>query len=851
MLYIDYIKLLKKRGLCFASPYSFEGSVLDFDRIFQWAIENKIAVLVLSDTTLHGVVKFLRVSKRYKDIIPVIGYRKYDKTYIFRNVSEFIEFLKIYNSRDLTEHNLNILEQRFIHIKSKPIYFLPGQEEIYKILCDYIGKKVETYDIDNFDINKHIFEVDDDQFNVQDYSFKSSQKLPIPNNDFLDELLSQEKEYKERLEREIKLVKAFKFEDYFYTVKKIVEIAKAHNIEVGYGRGSAVGSLLAYRLGITRIDPVKYNLLFERFLNEGRTDYPDIDLDIEDTRRQELIKLLKNEFGYVYNISTFATLPKKFLDSIPKEYTNELLNIPIQRSTHAAGVIISTTPLDVPVIRNESVIDTIEWDMDDLQFLGYIKFDLLGLKTLSIYKELRNKISQSFKEEKEEFDKKTYRYISVGFTDNVFQLESSVGKSVVRDVKPSNISELAISISLNRPGPLRSGITGEIRDLKLKKLKKYNLEILDETYGQPIYQEQIMKIAMELAGFSSMEADILRKAMAKKDIGSIKQLYERLKDALFVKLGEDGLELAKNILAFGEYAFNKSHAIAYSHLTYYMAYFKVNFPDIFYDTYLKYDTSILQDALYNLQTLNYKVLPPKIFSNLKTVSRDEKIYHLPLHVLPGISVEKSRQLQTIEFKSFEDFVEKSDLPLSAIEALIKIGAFDDIFESRRKAIQKLRNLRNKFNQEAVKIGNKLFGKVVKVDEAKVEEDWERTNMEYDILGIALSLPTKVTNNLAPYCIAYSLDLPYAIHVSVKAGYGTDGKSVFKVNLPDGNYTLIYPNRFEPGHLKVSYEVKTMPTRSEISKLPTQGFEQVILPSGRVMQNVRPIMNGIRTVLRDK
>lgn len=851
VLYIGYINSLKKRGLCFVSPYSFEGSVLDFDKIFQWAIENKIAVLVLSDTTLHGVVKFIRVSKKYKDIIPVIGYRKHDKTYVFRNTSEFIEFLKIYNSRDLNEHNSKILEQRFTYIKSKPIYFLPGQEEIYKILCDYMGKKIEIDDIENFDINKHIFEIDESQFNIQEYSFKSSQKLPISSDDFLEELLNQEKEYKERLEREIRLVKSFKFEDYFYTVKRIVEIAKAHNIEVGYGRGSAVGSLLAYRLGITKIDPVKYNLLFERFLNEGRTDYPDIDLDIEDVRRQELIKLLKSEFGYVYNISTFVGIPKKFLDSIPEEYANELSNIPIQRSTHAAGVIISTTPLNVPMIHSESGIDTIEWDMDDLQYLGYIKFDLLGLKTLSIYKELRDTISQSFKEEKEEFKKNTYRYISVGFTDNVFQLESSIGKSVVRDVKPSNISELAITISLNRPGPLRSGITGEIRNLKLKKLKKYNLEILDETYGLPIYQEQIMKIAMELAGFSSTQADILRKAIAKKDIDSIRQLYERLKNALFGKLGKEGLELAKNILAFGEYAFNKSHAIAYSHLTYYMAYFKVNFPDIFYDTYLKYDTSILQDALYNLQTLNYKVLPPKLFSNLKTMNKDEKIYHLPLHILPGISVEKSKQLQTMEFKSFEDFVEKADLPLSVIEALIKVGAFDDIFESRRKAIQKLRNLRNKFNQEAVKIGNKLFGKIVKVDETKVEEDWERTNMEYDILGIAVSLPTKVTNNLAPYCIAYSLDLPYAVHVSVKAGYGTDGKSVFKVNLPDGNYTLVYPNRFEPGHMKVSYEVKTIPTRAEISKLSTQGFEQIILPSGKVLQNSRPIMNGIRTVLRDK
>jgi len=170
-----------------------------------------------------------------------------------------------------------------------------------------------------------------------------------------------------------------------------------------------------------------------------------------------------------------------------------------------------------------------------------------------------------------------------------------------------------------------------------------------------------MKVAMDLAGFSSVEADAIRKAISKKDISSIRDLYERLESKLIALYGNDGKELSKSILAFGEYAFNKSHAVAYAHLTYYMAYFKTRCPKTFYDVYLKYDTSILESAVYNLQSLGYKVTSPQLYiARTKQVrGNDDGMYHLPLYVVPGISVQKAVELGSARFDSFEDFVENS------------------------------------------------------------------------------------------------------------------------------------------------------------------------------------------------
>ena len=845
---------INKRTICIASPYSFEGSVIDFEELFEWASEKDVSNVILSDTTLCGVGSFLLAARKYEKIKAIVGLRYTGKTYLALNSDRLMELFDLYSKKRFERLSA------FPSIVARQLRYIPGvdvQLEAFKVMCEYLGVKLDDVDSDvafadiETDIEDESIVNQIDGFSG--YNLTSRQRLPSAKGDFLSELLLNEREYPERLQKEVRVINSRNFANYFYTIKTIVDLARRNDIEIGPGRGSAVGSLVAYRLGITKIDPMRYDLLFERFLNEGRQDYPDIDLDVEDVKRQSLIELLRREFGYVYNISAFATMPRKFLKDLKGEVAKRLEDIPVQRSTHAAGLIISTVPIDVPLVPGTY---TLEWDMDVLQRLGYIKFDVLGLKTLSIYKELRMSLNVDTSFERmdgndggDKEGKEVYRYISTGFTDNVFQLDSYIGKSVARDVRPSNLSELALTISLNRPGPMRSGITDQVRNLKIQNRKKYDINIFNETYGLPLYQEQIMKVAMELAGFSSVEADAIRKAISKKDISSIRDLYERLESKLIALYGNDGKELSNSILAFGEYAFNKSHAIAYAHLTYYMAYFKTRYPKTFYDVYLKYDTSILESAVYNLQSLGYKVTSPQLYiAETKQVrGNDDGMYHLPLYVVPGISVQKAIELGNARFDSFEDFVENSGLSLSMIESLLKVGTFDSIFESRRKAIQKLRDMRSGINREAIKIGGKLFGKVIQTDETKVEDTWERTNMEYDILKVALTPPSDVSNKLAPYALAYALNLPYGVHIAVKAGFGTDGVSTFKVNMPDGYYTLIYPKQYEPGLCSIEYRVYGTILRQEISKSNcNENYEIIKLQDEKSIPNARPIMNNFRT-----
>lgn len=848
------IAIRNGKTISIVSPYSFEGSVIDFEELFQWASNNDISNVILSDTTLCGVGNFLLTARKYEKIKAIVGFRYTNNTYLALSSDKLKELFDLYSKRRFEQLN------EFPYIVARPLRYIPDVEvqlEQFKVMCEYLGVKPDDDSSDVIFTDIKDASIENQISNFTGYTLTSKQRLPSAKEDFLNKLLLDEKEYPERLKKEVQVINAKNFVDYFYTIKTIVDLARQNDIEIGPGRGSAVGSLVAYRLGITKINPVSYDLLFERFLNKGRQDYPDVDLDVEDVKRQSLIELLRKEFGYVYNISAFATMPRKFLKGIRDDVAKKLENIPVQRSTHAAGLIISTTPIDVPLVAGTY---TIEWDMDVLQQLGYIKFDVLGLKTLSVYKELRNSLNFDTNFEKlllnddtDKESKEVYRYISTGFTDNIFQLDSYIGKSVARDVRPSNLSQLALTISLNRPGPMRAGITDQVRTLKIQNRKKYDIDIFSETYGLPLYQEQIMKIAMDLAGFSSVEADAIRKAISKKDISSIRELYERLESKLIALYGNDGKELSKNILAFGEYAFNKSHAVAYAHLTYYMAYFKTQYPKEFYDVYLKYDTSILESAIYNLQSLGYKVLSPQLhIAETKQIrvnddKNDDKIYHLPLYVVPGVSVQKAIELSNARFESFEDFVENSGLSLSTIESLLKVGTFDHIFESRRKAIQKLRDMRSGINREAVRIGGKLFGKVIQTDETKVEDTWERTNMEYDILKVALTPPNDISNKLAPYALAYSLNLPYGVHVAVRAGFGTDGLSVFKINMPDGYYTFIYPKQYEPGLCGVEYRVYGTILRQEISKSScNENYEVIKLADDKSIFNARPIMNNFRT-----
>ncbi|WP_241498715.1 DNA polymerase III subunit alpha [Fervidobacterium thailandense] len=843
------------RIFCFSSAFSFDGSIITPEKVFTWAAKNDIDVLLLSDTTLCGIGNFILQSKLFPSLKLIVGIRLPDqphKTYFALTNNHLEGLVKAYNLGDLS----GIKE--LPSLEFPPAQYLPGEEELWNAFQDILyklkGQKIPVPDEPTQPrvIDTRTFELPKDLTTLfhtfGGYNFNPNQRLPKAPDGFIETFVSltHKGTQRERALKEIEVIKKKHFEDYFFTIYKIVELARKHDILLGPGRGSAVGSYLLHLMGVTSVDPLEYGLLFERFLNEGRQDYPDVDVDVEDERRQELIELLRKEFGYVYHISAFSTLPAKFLEGLPEKIVDELRTIPVSRTTHAAGLIISTVPLNAPISPGTN---TLEWDMETLEKLGFVKIDVLGLKTLSVFKELKLKTGL---EHIPVNDRNVFRYLSTGFTDNVFQLDSKLGKMVVRDVRPTSLSELALAISLNRPGPIKAGITERIRKVKKEKRRLFEINILNETFGFPLYQEQVMLIALQLAGMTPAEADTIRRAISKGDITSFRELYERLERSLTTKFGRVGKELSRMILAFGEYTFNKSHAIAYAHLTYYMAYFKVNHPRLFYTVYLKHDTSVLEDAVYNLQTLGYRILPPTVRLGKVVGKSDEDVFHLPFQIVPGISPVKAEELEQRIFASFEEFVESSGLSISTIEALIKVGAFDNVFESRRRAIQKLRTLRTGLNPEAQRLA-RLFGKRTEESDTKVEEVWERTLMEHETIGVGLTPPVDCQNSLAPYCLAYSLDLPYAVHIRIKAGFATDGVSVFKLNAPDGAYTLVYPSKLYEGFKRVIYLVEEI-SPAEVSKLKaTGGYEKIIADNGKsttVLENARPLLNRFETQILD-
>jgi DNA polymerase-3 subunit alpha len=445
----------------------------------------------------------------------------------------------------------------------------------------------------------------------------------------------------DRLKYELDVIKKTGFASYFLIVQDFVNWAKSQRIVVGPGRGSVGGSLVAYVLGITEIDPLKYDLLFERFLNPERVSPPDIDIDFTDVRRDEVIDYLAQKYGRdrVAQIITFGTMAARavvrdvgralgysysYCDKIAKlipphstldealakvielrelyqsdEKAQRLLDLARKlegrarhASTHACGVVISTIPLDEicplqhPTQDDKAIVT--QYEMRSLEDLGLLKIDILGLKNLTLIEETLKKIYAIYKKEikLDEIsfeDKKTYKLFQRGETIGVFQFESEGMRKWLRKLKPSNFDDLVAMIALYRPGPmqfLQDYIDGKSKRKKIEYLHPKLKPILEKTYGVMIYQEQLMEVAKSLAGFTLGEADVLRKAVGKK----IKNLLEAQKEKLIQGMIKNGIskEVAQKIwewiLPFASYGFNKSHSVAYAKIAFYTAFLKAHFP---------------------------------------------------------------------------------------------------------------------------------------------------------------------------------------------------------------------------------------------------------------------------------
>ena len=453
--------------------------------------------------------------------------------------------------------------------------------------------------------------------------------------------------YKKRLDYELNVILKMQFENYFLIVYDFILFAKKKGIMVGPGRGSAAGSLVSYCLGITEIDPIKYGLLFERFLNPERISMPDIDTDFPDNRRDEVVLYVKEKYGedHVGHIVTFGTLKAKQalrdvgrvlnystseLDSIckliPFAYSDSLKgaydNLPVFKqkiesekkyrdlfkialkiegfprhlSTHAAGIVFSSKPLYevVPTYSIENDLNSTQYVAEFLEPMGLIKMDFLGLRNLGIISEIVDDINAN-----ERFninniplnDEKTFKLIKDVNLLGVFQLESNGMMNLARKMSPNSFEELSMMIALFRPGPMENiplFLDNRAHPERITYLVEELRPILQETYGIIVYQEQIMLIARKLAGFSLGKADVLRRAMSKKKASELERLKPEFIEGC-IKNGyrEDvALKLYDLILKFANYGFNKSHSIAYGLVAYRMAYLKANYPLYFYKALL-------------------------------------------------------------------------------------------------------------------------------------------------------------------------------------------------------------------------------------------------------------------------
>lgn len=559
-------------------------------------------------------------------------------------------------------------------------------------------------------------------------------------------------EYKQRLDREIQLIHKMGYTSYFLVTWDFIHYARQHQIPVGPGRGSAAGSLVAYVLGITNVDPIKHGLIFERFLNPDRVSMPDIDIDFCYEKRDKVIDYVRRKYGVdnVAQIITFGTMAAKAVirdvgrvmgfsypdvdkiaklipfelnitidDAIQKEpklkemiqtdtrvaslieTSRALEGLARHASTHAAGVVISDKPLTehVPLFKANEQVST-QYTMKDLEKIGLLKMDFLGLKTLTmidhtlrLLRETRN-INLDIDTLPLD-DKLPYEMLSRAEAMGVFQLESSGMRDLLKKMKPSHFDHLVALLALYRPGPLGSGMVDDfIKRMHMPSLIKYDHPVLEpilkETYGVILYQEQVMRIVSDLAGFTLAQADSLRRAIGKK----IPEIMEKEKKGFIDGAAQKGVSQAVaekiwNLIDyFSGYGFNKSHSTAYAFVSYQTAYLKAYYP-------IEFMTALLTSEMGNstkvvryieeCKRMGIEVLPPSVNESVAEFTSSGKCIRFGLTAVKNVgstaidSILEARRQGGV-FKSFFDFTERVDLRVcnrKVLESLVKCGACDE------------------------------------------------------------------------------------------------------------------------------------------------------------------------------
>ena len=730
-----------------------------------------------------------------KTYINDVNRQKLSDNHYFKSTDEMFDLFK--DLPEALENNYNLpFRCDFRPLPSKPI--LPNifsqSKDTNEVLKKETLKGLEDKFLNYFEIDKNDF---------------------INNKKYLI--------YRERLDHEIKIISEMNYSGYFLIVSDYIKWAKKNNIPVGPGRGSGAGSLVAWCLSITDIDPIKFNLIFERFLNPDRISMPDFDIDFCEEKRDLVFKYLNNKYkNSVAHIITFGKLkarmvirdvgrvlglPYGFVDSICKMIPfdpsrpmklQECINVEprlqklinedkrVERlvelslkleglnrnvATHAAGVVIADRKLTetVPLYKDMSadlLLPSTQFDMYSAENAGLVKFDFLGLKTLTVIdrtQKIVNKTEPNFKIDKISYeDQNVFDLLSSGKTVGLFQLESSGMKDALINMKPNQLEDIIALVALYRPGPMSNiPIYNDCKHGKREPdyLHPKLIEILKPTYGVIIYQEQVMQIAQELSGFTAGEADILRRAMGKKKRAELEKQKQRFIEGAFKN--SISKEIAAGIFLkiepFAEYGFNKSHAAAYAVIAYQTAYLKTYYPHEFFAASMSMELSNqkkLSEFYEELKRLNINIIRPDINECFADFTSKDKNFLYALGAIKNVGHEsisnviKERE-NNGKFKNITDFiirVNPKDVNKLQLEGLVKAGAFDKLNNNRQSLFNSIPNmiLKSKNNYEN-NLANQinLFNEDNELNEDYIEkiEDWNidtKLSKEFETLGSFIS-----------------------------------------------------------------------------------------------------------------
>lgn len=867
------------------SYYSLLDSALSIDDIINFALKNNQKFVAISDDNLHGCLEFYykAIKNNLKPIIGLdVKFQNYNFLVYAKNFEGYKNLIKISSELlttskyDLINSYLNnvfIVDKKnnFDLITNCKVYNLnqiacnearyldKENQKVFEIVKKIKNKEnADLIDFEKFDLNFKLLDANEtfNRFNSNQIDnlnneikeinivinklkpsiieFKNNENIsskPYLKKLCIDNLNSKilnkriypenKKNYLDRIEYELKIIDEMGFNDYFLIVQDFVMYAKNNNILVGPGRGSAAGSLVAFLLNITEIDPIKYGLLFERFLNPGRVSMPDIDIDIMDSKRDDVINYIFDKYGYdrVCHIVTFSKMKAKTsirdvgrilkidikeinlicknisvedetdlikalknneflkqfyekneINKVLIDISNKLIGFPRQIGIHAAGIVLSKQKLNevIPIRFNENGQTISQFSMEYLEDLGLIKIDLLGLINLTTIYKIIKTIELRHKKKIDLFDidledELVFKDVINGKTLGIFQLESNGMTSTIKKIKPKSISEISICSALFRPGPSKQIDTFAKRkndNLKIEYIDEKNKEILFETYGILVYQEQVINLVKKIANFSPFEADTFRKLIAKKhsnELESFKKLF--FENAL--KNGYTKKQLDKiydYIYKFADYGFNKSHSISYALISYWMLYFKHYYPLEFMAILiisLNGSTDKILDYINECNRLNISVCCPDILKSNVIVSINENKILLGFNSIKGIATEKAKKIVEIRNSNSKNFnnakniinlLTKNGIGQSYIEALIYSGAFENVYKNKKNLLNNLDKMIISTKNNENNLFNNDFLSKNELENELTEQDKEEFNKKQkEFLGFSFLNQNKIVN----------------------------------------------------------------------------------------------------------